>query len=168
MKFAKFIPFALAAGAFFTANSASAAYVYLDAGAGHLHLSNGDVNWTDTFAANYQLKIRDGREIFLAQPPLYSTYLATWIVHIPLSGTDATWSSMARGNGDLAHLSQRICSFDADGNYYNCGSTVGVGSYSNVLVLSGGTAFSQSFLKSECVTGYCGTSGILAAIRAHN
>jgi len=125
--------------------------VYLDAAAGHKFLSSGEALYKDAQTDDGLLRIVDGRKVKLTSPDaegLGPTGTRTWVIHIPID-TSGNWSVIARGSvgsGTTGQNGHRICSFDSNGNFSNCGGQVAVNQTSTVLVPVGGSAFSQTTL----------------------
>src|SRR5262245_26886621 len=130
----------LVMAAFYT-TSASAA-VFVQAGAGHPHLSFGTVAWSGEGSAT-GWRIFDGRSIDPGTVEGGSP--KTWDTPLPISVTNATWNAVARTSGTgSGNFTNRICSFTSSGAFSACGSAVAAGSTSSVVVPTDGSAYSQS------------------------
>jgi len=149
--------------------SPASATIYLDGAAGHYYAAAANIDYKDMYAYTYNLRIYDGRGVFIGTPNQFSTNTAEWVVHIPIDATDRTWYAMGRGpSTGINHNSQKICAYDVNGLFSGCGSPQDFGAWSSTYVPSGGTAMSVTDLMSECTNGYCGPSGTLFQVRAHS
>jgi hypothetical protein len=170
---------ALFAGLSLTAAPAAAVGtpVYLDAGAGHLMLTTGEAIYRDAqndHGGADLLRIAYGRKVRLKTPYDGIPGSRTWVIPIPLDVTATNWNVVARGtngSGTVGQNGHKICSFDSDGNFSNCGAQVLLNppNTSTVYVPVGGTAFSVTTLNNVLVNpGIVGTSLILDSIRVFN
>ena len=165
MKFIVTVSSSLIAGLFLVTLPADAAQVFLDAAAGHPHQSFGTTKWKNQFTDN-AFNVQDGKSISISDIDTGTT-TRTWVIHIPITGTNQSWSSMAQGQGGSAccgTLQQRICTFTPNGIFLFCGDTVNFGVDSTALVTTDGTAYSQTFLTHNGP----GSGPLLAMIKAHN
>jgi hypothetical protein len=134
--------------------SASAATIMIQAGAGHPHQGSGNFAWKDPFADS-AFRIIDGRSISLTGAS-FQEVSRTWDIPIPITATNQNWSVLAFATEPLlADFSHRICSFNPSGTFSGCGQTVDAGSTSTVSVPTDGTAYSQSFLFRGCSPAGC-------------
>ncbi|MBN1611264.1 MAG: hypothetical protein JW940_31820 [Polyangiaceae bacterium] len=159
------------AGFSLLAGTASAATFMLQGASGHPHLSAGTAHWQDEWNSA-DINIIDGRTIELRVPSSGNTLKMYWDVPIPVNSTNRNWKTTTRGSdsGVLADASHRICSFNSDGTFYNCGASVLMreDKYSTVFVPTDGTAYDQSTITSKCIAGgFCGVVSRLISVKAY-
>ena len=149
------------------AGGANATYYYLLPTSGLPHVQAATaVNTLYSNLSSY-LKVKDGRILYMTSPSSGSVS-QTWDTPIPIDDTDATWYATARGyiqdTGASDDLLSRICTFNQDGSFYGCGSSVTYDVQSSAYVPPGGTAYNQTTLTSK----YFGVGGVLVGFKVHN
>lgn len=136
-------------------NSAGAATVIVQAGAGHPHLGSGTQVWTSEWTDSIY-RITDGRTISIQEGTSIGSASRTWDVPIPLTSTNQNWNVIAFATaGGISFLTNRICAFNSSGAFVSCGSSVAPGSTSTTLVPTDGSAYSQATLNRQCEFTIC-------------
>lgn len=141
------------------------ATIMVQAGAGHPHQGSGTYYW-DYEWSDHNWLITDGRSIARSASGANQSW--AWDTPIPITSTNAVWHviAYAASNSGLYQFTNRICTFNSNGTFYTCGSTVTAGNVSQATVPTYGTAYSQSFF--YCASsGACGSSNAFYAVRAY-